>query len=383
MKKKFYETLIKKINPDYIEESYRELIENWESIDYLNKFDLALSESCTKELMKKNNAKWNDTEIKFLITFMVNQYINRLPRKEKIIFTFPKKSRNKVDASCKHHEHYYELFYYPEIFEQLRSSNPNVFLRGIRSVFHEAVHIFQNTIVNREKMGEYSSKEDYDLVFYLFAQSFLYEYLMNPEQDLCQKDLKDYQLLFHENHAEKMGYKEACAFLKKYAPNKYQVYSEEKINQNRKRYEDVLDSYLSLDLRGDLNTLAHDIEFVDSNYIKKHPDVLNRFPVLSIAYFENGKRRTTMDLLEKRKEMLQNGYSEEQINSLFTYLIDYRSYTAEEYMEEKKVLPSYVRMYRVPDQYTRDMLKKRSKFNSTVDQIEDRLVDEIQTGRKK
>ena len=90
MKKKFYETLIKKINPDYIEESYRELIENWESIDYFNKFDLALSESCTKELMKKNNTKWNDTEIKFLITFMVNQYINRLPRKEKIVFTFPK-----------------------------------------------------------------------------------------------------------------------------------------------------------------------------------------------------------------------------------------------------------------------------------------------------
>lgn len=201
-------------------ESFEEVIE-WCSSN-LDKIDLSNSEQryiynlAIRYLMKKNQVlEWDEKDAKVIITFFAKSGLKQLKLDEKTSIEilnkeeFESRGHSKTSrAVCVNNGNdTYSIEYSPDVVDSLLSRDTGKILRGFQTIFHEVIHAFQNSTIQKEGVKGAEA--------YLMAMESL------ARKQAPEIYNANYAHLLKENHAEKLGLKFTMIYMQDMGPELY------------------------------------------------------------------------------------------------------------------------------------------------------------------
>lgn len=254
-------------------------------------------------------------------------------------------------ASCVKNENgKYDITYSPKTMSYIMRDECNSFMRGIQVICHEIVHVFQNKIINKEKLDE---DEIVETVYIMALETIV------RRHDLNFYD-KNYKHLLKENHAERIGLKLGLDLIKKYHPNLYKLYSHKKIQTAYQKYDDNFYK-ADMEIAGKSGFAINQLDLGASIYIAHNPEVLNEFPILTLAYNEDGKKKNIKQLLEQRRALLTR-CSKQTIDELYYILANQKNFFSgglNGANDEIRLICEYLYKYLSNDVFIFDLLEYR------------------------
>lgn len=201
-------------------ETFEELVEwcngNLDKIDLSNSEQSYLYNQAIRYLMKpKHILEWNEKDAKLIITFFAKRALKDLNLDDKTtieildIEEFENRGNSKKsNAVCVNHgDDTYSIQYSHKVIDNLLSRDTGKILRGFQTIFHEVVHAFQNSTMQKE--GEKGPET------YLMAMESLARKQAPEIYDA------NYAHLLKENNAEKLGLQLSMSYMKGMAPELY------------------------------------------------------------------------------------------------------------------------------------------------------------------
>lgn len=310
----------------YIEDVIKWCDENAESLNLSNPDEMFLCEKTTKYLMEnKEKRAWSKDDAKYVANFLARKTIRKLNLdKNAEVHVLEEDEYLKLygegsSGICvPEGDDYFKVSYSPDVIRYLTSEDKGQFLYGLQIVFHEIRHVQQNKSIHNITKDDGTelprNKERYLSALETIARkqdSKFYE--------------KNYRQLLKENDADKYGLIKAYTAIKEYAPNLFKKYNGKKIESMMQGYDkNYYDALSSISEKGTLN-LKQEIETRAAIYIMAHPEILNNFPILDVAFNKDGTKRDVIELLEERNELLEDSQNTDVVNELYQMIINNRN----------------------------------------------------------
>lgn len=377
--------LAEKLKKDYSYSNLQEVInyckQNIHSMDLNNDTDFYLCSTTNLYLFKQKIGCFNKDETKFLTISLSKLGIKMFNiKEEKINIELMeseeyKKFRGKNSmAVCIKNDNTHSIIYSDKVCEEIMSSDPYKFLRGLQTIFHETVHIFQDEKIQKDytKLNAVQAKNAYIMALEKVSR------MINPEFYE-----KNYSSLLNENDAEKNGLIAAMEVLKIYNKKVYNFFDKDELEQKMKKY-DGRSSENQKEIFGIKPKEGQTIilmEFLTKEWLKRDTKLLKDYPILEIAYNKDGTQKNVIELLEDRNLMLNKrdnltNNSIEDINDLFFTIIHNRDRTDSEFVEEIDSLEKYILSKNIKDDFVYEILHNRlQRFGLEEKMIEKRIGD--------
>ena len=310
----------------YIEDVIKWCDENAEKLNLSNPGEMFLCEKATRYLMEnKVKRSWSKEDAKYVVNFLAKKTMRELNLNENVEIHVLEEDEyiklygeQSLGICVPKGNDYFNVSYSPNVIKYLTSNNKGQFLHGLQIVFHEIRHVHQNKSIKNETREDGTelpkSKERYLSVL---------ETLARRQDSKFYK--KNYRQLLKENDADKYGLIMAYKTLCDYAPNLFKQYNSKEIYDLLQEYD--RNYYEALSNISETMTLKTEIETRATIYIMAHPEVLQEFPILNIAFNKDGSKRDILELLEGRNELLESNQNAEMINELYRMIIDNRNPT--------------------------------------------------------
>lgn len=360
--------------------------ENAKDLDLTDKNQQFLYEISTNYLMKYKIGKWNKEDANVVINYLAKKSAQELGIDENVTIKILEESEYKgtygddSSAMCINNgDNTFDISYSPTIVKNLLSNNCDQFLRGMQTIFHEVVHAKQNSVIQRKDISGVEIPKNKTM------------YIMALETIARKYDSKfykeNYSHLIKENHAEKIGLRDAMETIKKYNPTLYQTYNQEVIAQRLKSYdknfydaEIFLKSGKSVDLMLQIDTLS-------SGYIEQHPEIIEKFPILQVGYNLDGSKKDLKQLLSERNNMINSNSAPDKINELYEAIANHRNVLTgglKGTKDELLSLDEYIAKTGTSDEFIFNLVKYRleHKTKMTPEQIAEFMEKEYNTAAK-
>lgn len=332
--------------------------ENMNSMDINDETDYFLCNVNTMYLMKNKIGHFDKDEAKYLTSFFAKLgsklYYEAYGIRGKInieILTSEeyeeKQKGQKSNAVCiPHKDNSYTLRYSEEkVCQKLMTNDPDKFLRGMQIIIHEVVHVYQNIRVQQDyrEVNAGQAKKGYRMALEKITRQ------VNPKFYH-----ENYNKLLTENDAEEWGLNLALDILKIYNKGVYNLFSEEEIKSKIEQYRTRAEEEKNI-FGQDVNTLK-----IMEMIAKEAKTYRKQYPILGVAYHENGPRKTITELLEDRAKRIAKGEpSIDDVNELVLEILNSRDSTPEEKREEIKELDKYIVSKGVEDEFAYKLLSNR------------------------
>ena len=360
--------------------------ENAKDLDLTDKDQQFLYEISTNYLMKYKIGKWNKEDANVVINYLAKKSAQKLGIDENVTIKILEESEYKgtygddSSAMCINNgDNTFDISYSPTIVKNLLSNNSDQFLRGMQTIFHEVVHAQQNSVIQRKDISGVEIPKNKTM------------YIMALETIARKYDSKfykeNYSHLIKENHAEKIGLRDAMETIKKYNPTLYQTYNQEVIAQRLESYdknfydaEIFLKSGKSVDLMLQIDTLS-------SGYIEQHPEIIKKFPILQVGYNLDGSKKDLRQLLSERNNMINSNSAPDKINELYEAIANHRNVLTgglKGTKDELLSLDEYIAKTGTSDEFIFNLVKYRleHKTKMTPEQIAEFMEKEYNTAAK-
>lgn len=358
-------------------------MQNIHSMDFNNDTDFYLCSKVNSYLFKKKIGCFNKDEAKFLTINLAKLSIKMLNIQEKKINIelmeieeFKKIYRENWRAVCiSKKDTNHSIVYSEKVSNDLMSNDILAILRGMESITHETIHVFQNEKIQKDytKLNAVQAKNAYIMALENITRK------LNPEFYE-----KNYDNLLSENDAQKNGLLMAMNILKAYNKEVYNLFDEEKIKNRMKEYDDNINEREKeiagfIPKKGQTTII---MEFLTRECLKIDLKLLKDYPILEIAYNKDGTQKNILELLEDRnlrlnkRENLKNN-SIEDINDLFFTIIHNRDRTSSELVEEIDSLEKYILSKDIKDEFVYELLHNRWQRGGVEEEMIEKRIGDI------
>lgn len=316
--------------------------------DFSDKNLIKLFEISVRYLISCKVGHWNKDDAKLVINYFSNLCAHKYGINSNVKISILNKDEyvklfGKSDAICVCKRNMYEIFYSHNVINNLISNDLELFLCGMQSIFHEVIHVVQNSIIKSD------SKE--------FILPKLEMYVMTIESIVMKADSdfyrKNYTKLYKENHAQKVAFKETIDTIKKY---NYKLYDNYKIEQlNLYEYSSYFETSNMTEM------YLKKMDPIACLYIKNNPQIIDEYPLLKLVYNEDGLRKNILQLIKDRKEKIVNYEDINKLNDLYYLLCNGKNFIGdglECIKEEILMLIEYLSKNEF-DEFEIDLLKYR------------------------
>lgn len=334
--------------------------ENISTMDINDETDYFLNRASTLYLMKNKIGHFNKEEAKYLTQYFAklgskiyaDAYgiegeinIEVLPSQE---YEEKQKGQKSIAVCIPHKDNSYTLRYNEEkVCQKLMTNDPDEFLRGMQTIIHEVVHVYQNIRVQQDyrDVNAGQAKRGYLMALEKITRQVIPKFYN-----------ENYDKLLTENDAEEWGLQIGLEILGIYNKDVYNLFNQEKMQTTFEKYrkrgaeeKNILDEGVNAPT---LKTM----EFLAQN----GPEFRKLYPILGVAYHENGPRKTITELLEDRAERIENGEpSIDDVNELVLTILDSRDMSHDEKRAEIEELDKYIVSKGIQDEFAYELLGSR------------------------
>lgn len=372
------------------EVAYQEIVkwcgENSSKLDLQDRDQQYLYDMSTRYLMKYKIGKWNKDDASVVINYLAKKSAWKLGIDENVTVKILEEAEYKQvhgdssNAVCVNNgDDTFNISYSPKVVENLLSNNYDQFLRGMQTIFHEVVHAQQNSVIQRANIQGVDIPKTKTI------------YIMALETIARKHDPKfykeNYGQLLKENHAEKIGLRQAMETMEKYNPNLYQAYNQEILQQRLENYDrNFYDAEVTLK-SGKAVDFMLQIDTLSSIYIEKHPEIIEKFPILQVGYNLDGTKKDLRQLIAERDEMLISSKAPEKINELYEAIANHRNVLTgglKGTKDELVALDDYVARTGTDDEFIFNLIKYRleNKTKMSPEQIAEFMEKEYAAAAK-
>lgn len=274
---------------------------------------------------------------------------------------YEKRYGKRSEASCvPEKNNRYKVVYSQFVVKKLMSSNKDEILCGMQTIFHEVRHVVQNMAMKIDSIRLYKK-----CVYVMTLETIT--------RNVSPKFYYDnYNHLLKENDAQAYGLKFALQTLKDIDINLYNSYDKEKLQDQVKKYGDNFYK-ADLEILGLQGSAIKTLDTMTEVYICKHIKLLNKYPILKLAYNEDGTRKDIKQLLKDRDEIIKKRPKDE-IDELYNVLINQKFFDYEEGIGTKHellALDEYIEKTGTEDEFIYNLIKYRLN-RSKLDEEEKR-----------
>lgn len=367
-------------NNPQTEKSYQHIIkwcsENAKNFDLADKDQHYLFEMSTRYLMKIKIGHWNKDEVTLIINYFVKSYLTNYGiNNDDVTVTilndseYIERFNDNSNATCiSYGNGKSEVVYSSKVVDNLTSSETLRFIRGLQSVFHEAVHSKQYSEIYRLD----SSNNRYNGNLYKIAL----ETIMRKAYPKFYKE--NYAILMMEYQAEYFGLEQAMKMLETYyKPNLFQeIDIEEFLNEMQK-----IDEKTSYEITGQVSFEQRNIDtrvlitFAADKYIEATPEIIKQIPVLKFAYNSDGSKKSITQLIQDRANFISNniGADLQRIDDLYRTIANYRTFDKNELL----LIHEYIEKTGTNDEFVFELIKYRlEKANWSAKKINEFMREE-------
>ena len=241
----------------------------------------------------------------------------------------------KSNAVCVSNNSNFDLVYSPKVIENLMSNNIYSFLRGIRTIYHEFLHTVQNQLMTSD-----IKKEDTTT----YSKGIYIDILETISRDF-EKDFynNNYENLSKELQAEIYGLNHALSVIKKLNPKLYGLYNEEYVLEEIKRLKQNM-YYSTLTIQNKKMKKMNCLNSIADIMVARNPGLIDKYPLLSIIYNRDGKRKSITEIVEIRQRMIISEFAKEKIDEFIDVAVNRKPYSVESVKNEIQQLMNCAKM---------------------------------------
>jgi len=333
-----------------------------ETMDLTDEEEYKMADKTTNYLMNEKIYNFTEKEAKYLMYFFAKLGMQKLDKdlekKVQIEIANDEKmqefeSKDSMAICLNNRDGTSKIVYSDEVVKNIMSDDIEEISYGIQIVFHEVVHSLYNKLMCTNYL-------DINPLYAIRTYAIALENLIG---DIAEEYYNDnYDNLIQENEAERMAIISTVNMFKKYnkkvsetlnvdvLKKRIKSYQEKPLKSNRKLF--------GVNTKEGQN-LEH-MEFAAKKILEIEPWHLDRYPILKIAYNEDGTRKNILQLLvDREKRMQRKNVSEKSINDLFYAILDNRITTIDEEYKEIEELNEYSQNIGKKDVFLEDLMKTR------------------------
>jgi len=365
--------------------------ENISTMDINDETDYFLNRASTLYLMKNNIGHFNKEEAKYLTEYFAKlgsklyaeAYgikgeidIEILPSEE---YEEKQKGQKSIAVCIPHKDNSFTLRYSEEkVCQKLMTNDPDKFLRAMQTIIHEVVHVYQNIMVQQDykDVNARQAKKGYRMALEKITRQVFPKFYN-----------ENYDKLLTENDAEEWGLSLSLDILRVYNKGVYELFTEEEIQAKFEQYRERSEEEKNILGEGVNSPTLKTMEFLAQNA----PDFRKLYPILEVAYHNDGPRKTITELLDDRAERIAKGEpSIDDTNELLLEILNSRDTTPEERREEIDELNKYIISKGVEDKFVYELLSSRLQrygiketsiqeyIEITKAQVKEKGIDEVE-----
>lgn len=191
----------------------------------------------------------------------------------------------------------FELDYSPNVIEHLRSGNINRFIDGLRITYHEVAPVLQEcSIAISEINGE---KVHYTASMFQIAQENVARVADSQFYD------ENYDNLVLETKLIEFGSIKGYLAIQKYALQHLKHYSADKIMAEADQYDEQ--SNFDVTVFGKSSDRSLQLDNICNDYIgaNNHLEMLQKYPILQLAYNLDGIKKDIITLLKDWEDIFK------------------------------------------------------------------------------
>lgn len=378
------EELKEKLNADFNIDNLKRVLEycksNIDSMDKNDETDKDLLDYSAGYLMQYKLGSLDKGEAVFLAKYYA-MYCIGLYEKNGLLMQdvkmevlnqeeFEKKSGKGTWATCTDQKDGTQIFSYSEkLIEMIMRNKPMDVLMAFQAIGHEVVHGVQNSMIRN---GEVDGIDISNIeLAYLMALEEL------TRRGFPEFYSENYDNLITENNAEANGLRLATGFLKAWAPQAFGTIDEEKVQEVFDKYRENSENRERIVLGKKIK--KENVHMVMENaarvMLRKNPKLLQDYPILKVAYNEEGIRKCVTRLLDERETRIKKDESiAEKANSLFLTILDSRYMTEDEINSQIDEIESYTWHRESDFGFVCDILRNRfERLGLSKEEIEKRI----------
>lgn len=348
------------IKPINIVETF--CIDSVETMQIMDESEYKLYDKMTNYLMNEKIYHFTESEAKYLIYFFAKFGMYKLDKdleKQVKIKIVGKEKMEELECGkskavcCYNESGISTIFYSDQVVNEIMSDDIEQVADGIKIVFHETVHAYYNKLM---KTDCFELNPLYATKTYIIA-------LENLIRDISEEYYSDnYKVLIQENEAERMAIISLVNVFKKYNKEINKILNVDVLKKRIKNYQEA-PCKNSRKLLGIVIKKGYNLpymEFVAKKILVKEPGYLEKYPILKIAYNENGTRKSISQLLEDReKRMQRKNATSKSINDLFYFILNNRITSEDEDYNELEELSNYNECNEKKDVFLENLIRSR------------------------
>ena len=385
MIEKLYNEFIKKPNERNFESLFQHLAEQIDSLDFNDTVIINACEIITKCLFRFKIGSWSEEQAKFAIKYLSRMFAKRLGLLENVsvsILTeeeYKKQNGDKSVARCTNNgDETFKVTCSPYVVEKLMSNKSREFIYGLQIIFHEVAHVAQNSILERDVINNLKSKDLYTYKTYVAA---LETVVRKADKEFYDKN---YSNLSKEIGADKIGLTEAMNVIKKYSPKLYDSVDRNEYKKKIDEYIKKLEFTSSVVIYGKSNEdFVKGIDGLCTLYVKDHIEILDKYPILKIAYNIDGTKKSVIELIEERDKRLKeidpsDTTTINKLNELYEFIANRKNYVTGGLGGTKKEiedLAHYIQQNKTKDNFVTNLLIYRLKKSNVSEENINKLLD--------
>lgn len=355
--------------------SYDELL-NWcnENKDKMNlndSYESSLYNTLINYSMKNRIGKLNREEASIYLKFFAKKTAKDLRLDKKVVIevldaeSYKKRDKDNSRGICiPNDDGTYNVVYNLDKLEgKLTSNNKYEFIFGLQTIFHEVRHVTQNVAISTD------SDRLYNKSLYIMA-------LETITRKICPEFYKgNYAKLLKENDADKNGLQLALQTIKERNPKLYELYSQEKMETLMKKYDKNFYE-ADFEIKGMKGSAIKSVDSWAELYIENHPEAISQYPVLKVAYDENGKKKDILKMLSEREEIIQKR-PKDRIDELYKTVMNQKFFDREEGVTtegELMALDKWIEKTGTEDEFIYDLVRFRLDRSELTDEEKDDFI---------
>ena len=354
--------------------------ENKENMNLNNSYEYQLYNAFIIHSMQSKALKLNSQEASVYCHFFAKKIAHDMKMNDKVTVKvlneeqYKEINEDNSEGICIPNEDgtYTVAYNFSKLEKKLTSNDKYDFIDGLQTIFHELRHVMQNQAISMNRTGLYKKS------IYIMA-------LDTITRKTSSKFYKEnYAHLLKENDANKYGLQLALETIKKRNPNLYSQFNHKKIEILLKRYDNnFYDS--DFEIHGYKGSAIKSIDSWSEYYINEHPEVIEQYPVLKVAYNKDGRKKDILQMLKERDSLVLT-QPKDTIDELYKTIMNQKFFDKEEGIStegELLALDKWVEETGTDDPFIYDLIRYRLDRSELTDEEKDKFIsDEMKKAKK-
>ena len=125
------------------------------------------------------------------------------------------------------------------------------------------------------------------------------------------------------------------------------------------------------------------MEYIVRDTLEKSPETtLAKYPILRVAYREDGTRKDLEELLKDRGQMLERGASEEEANKLLSTILESRETSKEEMLQQLDIIEEEIYKKGIESGFEYDLLKRTLQRGGMTEEKTEEYIETVKSIHK-